>query len=331
MKPSLLEIICCPNCKADLRLTEAGDIEGEAESGTLVCAGCGRTYPVVGCVPRFVPAENYASSFGFQWNRFRKVQLDSHTGQPISRDRFMRQTGWHDLSGKMVLDAGCGAGRFAEVALSLGANLVAVDYSSAVDACWQNLRDHPAIHVIQADICQLPFRIGQFDCVYSLGVLQHTPDVEQAFMALPEQLAARGWLVVDLYMRNLGSLLHPKTWLRPFTRRIREDRLFAAVERWAPPLLSISRALGRIPLIGHYLKRLIPVANYEGVYPLSEDQLLEWAVLDTFDWLSPRYDQPQTAATLRAWLTEADLQEVEVFKADHLTGRGRKSPGGGAG
>jgi uncharacterized protein YbaR (Trm112 family) len=331
MKHSLLELLCCPECKADLQLTEASEVDGEVESGSLVCAGCKRTYPIVDHVPRFVPAENYASSFGFQWNRFRKVQLDSHTGQSISHERFLRQTGWNDLSGKLVLDAGCGAGRFAEVALALGATLVAVDYSSAVDACWQNLGDQSNIDVIQADIYELPFYSGQFEYIYSLGVLQHTPDVKRAFMALPEQLAAGGRLVVDLYMKNLGSYLHPKTWLRPFTRGIRQDRLFAIVERWSPVLLSISRAVGRIPLIGRYLKRLIPVANYEGHYPLSEDQLLEWAVLDTFDWLSPRYDQPQTAATLRAWLTEADLQDVEVFKADHLTGRGRKPKGSGAG
>jgi uncharacterized protein YbaR (Trm112 family) len=331
MKHSLLELLCCPACKADLQLSEMSEKDGEVESGSLVCAGCEQAYPVVDFVPRFVPAENYASSFGFQWNRFRQVQLDSHTGQPISRDRFIRQTGWSDLSGKLVLDAGCGAGRFAEVALALGATLVAVDYSSAVDACRQNLGDQPNFHVVQADIYELPFCGGPFDYVYSLGVLQHTPDVRRAFMALPEQLSAGGRLVVDLYIRNLGTLLHPKTWLRPISRRISQDRLFAIVERWVPGLLSISRAIGGIPLIGRFLKRLVPVANYDGQYPLSEDQLHEWAVLDTFDWLSPRYDKPQTAATLRSLLTDADLEEIEVFKADHLTGRGRRSPGSGAG
>lgn len=325
MKPSLLGLLCCPNCKAGLSLNEANEVDGEVESGRLVCAGCKGSFPVIAFVPRFVPSENYASSFGLQWNRFRKTQLDSHTGQPISRNRFLRQTAWHDLSGKWVLDAGCGAGRFAEVALSLGATLVAVDYSLAVDACWKNLGDHPNLHVVQADIYKLPFKAEQFDFVYSLGVLQHTPDVRRAFMGLPALLKPGGCLVVDLYLRGLGSLLHPKRWLRPISRRIKPDRLFEIVERWAPALLSISRTVGRIPLIGRYLRRLIPVANYQGVYPLSEELLLEWAVLDTYDWLSPRYDHPQTTATLRAWLMEADLQDADVFKVDHLTGRGRRS------
>jgi hypothetical protein len=47
-------------------------------------------------------------------------------------------------------------------------------------------------------------------------------------------------------------------------------------------------------------------------------------VLDTFDWLSPAYDQPQTPKVLRYWLVEAGLVEVEVLIAGHLVGRGRK-------
>jgi hypothetical protein len=144
-------------------------------------------------------------------------------------------------------------------------------------------------------------------------------------MALPAQLKQGGRLVVDLYLRGIGNLAHPKTWLRPFSRRMPQARLFEIVERRAPGLLRVSRRVGRIPLIGRYLKRLVPIANYEGVYPLSEQQLLEWAILDTFDWLSPRYDQPQTARALRSWMEEAGLQDVEVFKAYHLTGRGRRS------
>ncbi|MGD8813982.1 MAG: methyltransferase domain-containing protein [Anaerolineales bacterium] len=326
MKTRLLKFLRCPSCQRELQLIDRHEVDGEVESGRLVCADCDRAFIIRDFVPRFVPAENYAGSFGLQWNRFRETQLDSHSGVPISTNRFFRQTEWHcdTLGGKLVLDAGCGAGRFAEVALSCDADLIAIDYSTAVDACWQNLGRHPNLHVVQADIYQLPFQPGNFDFVYSLGVLQHTPDVERAFMALTQQLATGGRLVVDLYLWNLGYLFHPKTWLRPFSTRLEPQRLFGVVERWTPRMLTVSRSLGRIPLLGRYLKRLIPVADYEGVYPLSDDQLLEWGILDTYDWLSPRYDQPQTAKTLRRWLEQANLQDIEVFKADHLTGRGRR-------
>jgi hypothetical protein len=73
------------------------------------------------------------------------------------------------------------------------------------------------------------------------------------------------------------------------------------------------------------LSRLVPVANYRGILPLNDTQLSEWALLDTFDWFAPRYDRPQTAATLRSWLESMPLERVEVFRADHLTGRATKT------
>ena len=46
-------------------------------------------------------------------------------------------------------------------------------------------------------------------------------------------------------------------------------------------------------------------------------------MLDTFDWLAPRYDQPQTAQSVKRWFDEAGFECVEVLLAHHLTGRGR--------
>jgi len=96
------------------------------------------------------------------------------------------------LKDQWVLDVGCGAGRFAEIVLKAGAKLVALDYSSAVDACYANLKHHANLHVVQGDIYALPFERGRFQFVYSLGVLQHTPDVAKAFSALPPMVRGGG-------------------------------------------------------------------------------------------------------------------------------------------
>ncbi len=324
MKLRLLDLLRCPACRQPLGLTGARERAGEVESGDLVCAACGGRYAIVDSVPRFVPAENYARSFGLQWNRFRRTQLDSHTGQPISRRRFFHQTGWaaEALAGKRVLDVGCGAGRFAEVALSCGAAVVAVDYSAAVEACRANLGAHPDLEVVQADIYRLPFSQGAFDFVYCFGVLQHTPDVRGAFMALPSQLKKGGRLAVDVYPKRLANWFWPKYWLRGITRRLPPAALFPLVERLVRLLWPVSLALGRAPGIGRKLRHVLPVANYEGIHPLSPTQLREWAVLDTFDMLAPAHDHPQSAPTLAAWFTAAGLREVEVFRAGVLLGRG---------
>lgn len=320
MKQTLLDILRCPDCRQRLDVVQHGDGRG------LRCAACARIFPIVNDVPRFVPRENYAANFGLQWNRFRRTQLDSVSGVPISRNRFFQETGWTPemLAGRRVLDAGCGAGRFAEVALACGAHVVALDYSSAVDACRDNLGAHPHLHVVQGDIYALPFAPGSFDFVYSLGVLQHTPDVRRALLALPAQLREGGRLAADFYLLNAAHWCHPRTWLRPVTRGLPPERLFTIVERAAPLLLRISRLLGRVPLAGRALKRCVPVANYEGVFALSDEQLLEWAVLDTFDWLGARYEYPQRPGVVQRWLIEAGLEQIEVFRASHLAARGVK-------
>jgi SAM-dependent methyltransferase len=329
MTDNLFELLRCPECRHELD-PRAGEPAGRTDASLfLQCRGCGRSYPVIRSVPRFVPEHNYAASFGFQWNRFRKTQLDSHTGAPISRNRFMSFTGWgpQDLAGKIVLDVGCGAGRFAEIALSMGATVVALDYSDAVDACQANLGQHPQLLVAQGDIYKLPFSPESFDFVYCLGVLQHTPDVERAFRALVPQVKPGGRLAVDLYPRLLLNLFWPKYWLRPLTRRLPPQKLFSIVERLVPLLLPVSEALRRVPGSRGKLRYLMPVANYRGVFRLSEGQLREWAVLDTFDMLASNYDQPQSARTLRRWLTDAGLDDIAVERPGFLVGRGRKPEG----
>lgn len=327
MKQELLERLRCPVSGQRLRLDVLEPTADAIENGWLVSEDGQHRYPIRNGIPRFVPEANYADNFGMQWNHFRQTQLDSYSGHPISANRFWKATGWHpeDMKGKWVLDAGCGAGRFAEVALNAGAHVVALDYSSAVNACYANLKRHPNLHVVQGDIFALPFERGSFPFVYSLGVLQHTPDVAKAFAALPPMVASGGGrLCVDYYEKTFKSILLPKYWLRPLTKRMPKEKLFALLQRLVPVLLPVSRGLGRIPLIGSLLKRLVPVANDEGILPLTETQLREWALLDTFDWLSPEYDQPQTAETARKWLQCAGLDNIEVLKAGHLVGRARK-------
>ena len=326
MHLDLLEILRCPQTGERLELQSAEYLDGRIVSGWLVSQNGKHRYPIREFVPRFVPASNYADSFGMQWNLFRQTQLDSYSGQSISADRFWKATGWRpeNIVGKWILDAGCGAGRFAEVALQAGAKVIALDYSSAVDTCYANLQHHPNLHVVQGDIYALPFVRDFFPFVYSLGVLQHTPDVARTFAALPPMVAKRGRLCVDFYWKRIRTMLHAKYLLRPITRHVPQQKLFKFLQSVLPVLLPVSQQLGRVPVMGRVLKRLIPIADYTGIYPLSASQLKEWALLDTFDMLAPEYDNPQTLASVRLWFEKAGLVEVELFHEGHLVGRGRK-------
>lgn len=315
----LMTLLRCPICGSGVTRVASG--------AALVCAACARSYLIHDGVPRFVPADNYAANFGLQWNRFARTQLDSQTGTELTRRRFLNQSGWteRDLRGALVLDAGCGSGRFSEIALDLGAEVVAIDYSSAVDACWRNLGERRGFHVVQADIYALPFAPSSFDFVFSFGVIQHTPDVHRTVAAVVRQVKAGGRVAIDVYRKGWQDLFRFKHWLRPITKRIPSEQLLPWVERLAPPLLEVSRAVSRIPLVGRLARHVVPVVNYEGIHPLSEEQLRDFAILDTFDMLSARYDQPQTASTMERWMHELGIEDVEILEPAHLTARGRKA------
>jgi len=323
MKPELLDILRCPETGQSLQCRVTNEIKGDIVSGELVTPNGEKCYPIINYIPRFVSTDNYAQGFGFQWNKFRNTQLDSYTGVSLSRDRLFESSGWTPtmLKHKRVLDVGCGAGRFTEIALDSEAFVVALDYSSAVDACWANHSSNPNLNVIQGDIYHLPFAPNHFDFVYCLGVLQHTPHVKESFMALPKQLIYGGRLVVDVYPALWLNVLWPKYWLRPISKRIPQKLLLNIVELMVACLLPISLFVGRIPKLGHKLRYAIPVCNYDGIFPLSKTQLREWAVLDTFDMFASRYDKPQTLPTLRAWFEEAGMKDIEVFRRGCYVGR----------
>lgn len=325
MRVELLERLRCPKSGSTLHLADGATWDAdEVLNGELINAEGDHTYPVRNGIPRFVPNSNYADNFGMQWNRFARTQLDSHSGHPVSTGRFWAATGWDpaSLKGQWVLDVGCGSGRFAEVALSAGANVVALDYSSAVDAVRANLKGRPGLHVVQGDIYALPFDPGSFAFVYSLGVLQHTPDVAKSFAALPPMVAPRGRLCVDYYEKSWKSVLLPKYWLRPLTKRIPNTALFNGLEKVLPLLLGASNLLGAVPFVGRTLRRIIPVANFKGDFELTPDQHREWALLDTFDWLSPEYDSPQSQRSAREMIEAAGMTQIEVLRAGHLVARG---------
>jgi SAM-dependent methyltransferase len=266
-------------------------------------------------IPRYVEELDYAESFGEQWRRWRRVQLDSATGKSLSRDRFFNGTGWtrEELAGELVLEVGCGAGRFTEVMLEAGARVVAVDASTAVDACRETCGDRPELAIVQADLHSLPFRPGSFDRVFCFGVLQHTPDPERAFRALVEHVRPGGLLAADVYRHQpfIDRWSAKRLW-RPLTTRMPRDRLRRIIEWYIPKWLPVDDRLRRVPRVGRFLIAVIPCWNPYGLFDLSGEEKVAWTILDTFDALAPRYDNPQSVEDVEGWCERAGLEDVAV-------------------
>jgi SAM-dependent methyltransferase len=301
MKPAALRIFVCPQCKGMLRLSVTDHVGQEVLEGMLLCEGCGSEYPITRGVPRFVARDAYAASFGFQWNLFRTVQIDSSNGTNESERTLAATTGWTgtDYRGRLVLDAGVGAGRFAQIAVNKGGEVVGIDLTTAVDAAYLNIGRHPQVHLAQADIFAMPFRDETFDLAYSIGVLHHTPNPAAAFGRVAATVQPGGGLAVYLYARE-GLQHHFLDTIRAVTTRM-PLRLVLALSAAAIPLYY----LYRVPLLGKVLSLICPISLHPN---------WRWRWLDTFDTYTPWYRREFVYSEVFRWFRQNRFREIEIFE-----------------
>jgi len=294
----LLTLLRCPVCKSSL----------EAEENGYSCSSssCGRRFPEVRGVVRFVDEGNYADSFGYQWKRFQRTQLD-HAARNLSETDFARKTGLkpEDLKGKLVLDVGCGMGRFAEVVTRWGARVFGIDLSAAAEVAAKNLHDREFV-AFQADVFALPFAPETFDCIYSMGVLHHTPDCEKAFKALPQYLKPGGTITVWLYS-GYNKWYRFSDQYRKVTHRMSPAALHSFFRVAVPLFYWLNRGLRAIPLVGRPVAGLI-----HHVFPINTHPDSEVRVLDTLDWYSPKYQSKHTYEQVFRWFESCGLEDLSV-------------------
>jgi len=330
VKPDYVKYLACPQCRGDLILARVDRMQDNSvQAGMLQCSGCTRAYPIVRHVPRFAPNENYADSFGLEWSIHAKTQYDSYTGTKISETRFFNETGWsRHLEGETILEVGSGSGRFTEQAASTGGFVVSMDYSYAVDANYACNGFKENVFIVQGDLYSMPFKYNFFDKLFCFGVLQHTPDPEAAFLNLPQFLKPGGSLAVDVYAVDWKIPFKAVYLVRPLTKRLPHSTLYRLVESYVQLLWPAVRVIAGLPK-GRFINRaVLLIADYHGKVPLTDQLLREWAILDTFDSLSPWYDKPQFLFAVKRWFKKAGLIDVDVrYGFNGIDGRGRKPDG----
>lgn len=265
MKESLLQYLACPACAGNLFLKTTERDGGEIISGALYCADCGKSFAVRDGVPRFADLtgdevqQETAENFGQQWLEFDHV-ADHHEKQfldwiaPVTSD-FVR--------GKTVIEGGCGKGRHTRLIGEWSAKaVIGVDLSVAVEAAYRNTKDLPNVHIIQADIYQLPLK-KTFDYAFSVGVLHHLPNPRAGFASLVKTLQPGGAISAWVYgLENNG-------WIVNFVNPLREhitSKLPMRALYWLSylPTLILWLPLKLVyqPLANTRLKRFLFYADY---------------------------------------------------------------------
>ena len=300
-----------PITKEKLFLNDAVfSTENEIETGYLVSST--NKYPIVRGIPRFVEFEksNYAQSFGYQWNKWSKVQFESeNVNKPMeghTTNMWEKITQFDsnnsNLTNKLLLDIGCGPGRFVDVAASKGARVIGVDYSSAVEAARENFKSNPNICIVQADALNLPFENNLFDGSFTIGVLHHTPSpykgVEEAYRVVKKG----GWFGISVYGKS-GYYDFPSVQLwRKFFNLLKP--IFANY----PPLIYtyfVVYVFGPIrntfPPLGRFLKLFFPFISIPDK---------RWSILDTFDSVSPSYQSAHESYEVYSWLKKSGFENI---------------------
>jgi 2-polyprenyl-3-methyl-5-hydroxy-6-metoxy-1,4-benzoquinol methylase len=301
-----VQSVLSADLQAILRCLKCGENLESDQAGGYACSACKRSYPNVNGIARFVDAQKYAASFGFQWHRYQKTQLD-HDEIRESDRHFRMKTALRpeELEGKLVLDVGCGMGRFAEVATRWGARVVGIDLSAAAEVAAKNLSDREFV-AFQADVFSLPFALESFDIIYSVGVLHHTPDCEAAVKSLAKFLKPGGILAVWLYSGYNKWYRFSDFWRR-YTHRMKPENLHAMLKVAVPLFYHLNRGLKRVPVVGSPLAGAI-----HHVFPVNRQKDPEARMLDTFDWYSPKYQSKHTYEQVFRWYEAMGMEDMHI-------------------
>jgi SAM-dependent methyltransferase len=269
-------------------------------------------FRVVQGIPRFVADDGYAASFSFEWlNGGLEELLELEQDAVVLEGQFAEKTGLSrdELRGKLVLDAGVGAGQFAEVASRWGADVIGVDLSRSVEAASRNLANRPNVWIAQADLAALPFSSATYDVVFSIDVLHHTPDPRGHFFKLAELLKPGGILAVCVHP-NQPTYRIRRRWSQ-FIRRL-PLAMFYEWCRWSVPRIH---ARTSDPLVV-YLRKVFPISAQR---PRPEQDIRE-----TFGYYTPRYQSLHSPQEVRGWFEDAGFEDIRELSNGQTCLRGRQ-------
>lgn len=313
-----LDYLRCPLSGEPLAVavSETGD-DGHILAGELTSSR-GR-YPIEGGVPRFMlersaTEHETVEAFGQQWQQAGAYSWTYGQDRDYF-DQYFHPLEPEELSGKNVLDAGCGNGRLVEYGARFQpALLVGLDYSVAVDIAFERNRSAPNVLIVQGSILEPPLAQGVFDIVYSLGVIHHLAAPARGVSKLGELLAPGGKMHLWTYsFEGNEAYLAIARPLRRFVRHLPSSML--------RPLSFVLAVLGwpYVWLCGLVQKRspgstALPMGAYLGF--LSGLGFRVFALV-IHDQLTPEIAHYPTRHELMSW---CDDDALDVFHVDMRTG-----------
>lgn len=268
--------------------------------------------------------QNTVEGFGFEWLRFNKQIQDTYMADKAHFLDFIQPITESFFNDKIILDAGCGMGRF----LKLGAEfkskeIIGIDLSLSVEAAYQNTRHLANAHVVQANIFALPFT-STFDYIFSIGVLHHLDKPREGFSHLVKLLKRSGRISVWVYSKEYNWWVVALTPLRRFiTSRLPKPILLAVSHSIGIFLYLLLQSVYK-PInetkLGSKIKHLLPYNDY--LYYTSRLNYFS-LVSVIFDHLVPQLAAYISKEELNDWFERENLDSVLITPRNNMSWRGQ--------
>jgi SAM-dependent methyltransferase/uncharacterized protein YbaR (Trm112 family) len=274
--------IICPGCSGELALKVFRQDEAEIIEGCLICQGCNNLYPIVQGVPRLLAPdllpklvsgygtflkthdlthqlrghlkiygtdEKIAKGFEFEWQKHSRI-LPEHEKE--FRHVLADVLPPDEFEGRVILDAGCGQGRFSYFSQQYGAKtVISFDLGEQVLISSRNLKGMDNVHVVQASIYNPPFK-QVFDMIYSIGVIHHLPEPEKGFRKLFTLVKEGGKIFIWVYLVKEGGKIF--IWVYGYSSIIPVIKFFRTVTLGRS--VKFNRVLGFFLAIPLYIMNL---------------------------------------------------------------------------
>lgn len=246
--------------------------------------------------------EHYA--FGKNWRTFLEGYLTEERVAE-ARTALTQFTKLSTLRDKSFLDIGCGSGLHSLAARQLEAKQVVsfdIDQDS-VDCCrdlWQREGAPENWRVTEGSALDDAFMggLGEFDLVYSWGVLHHTGNMWRAIENAARCVKPGGLLFIAIYNKADGIGIYSDGRVGSSTFWAAEKRVYNALPEWGRRVLDAGAATGMV--LGYLLTARNPVSEIKNHQSLRG---MSWMV-DIRDWLGGHPYEYATVAEIFSFVHE---------------------------
>lgn len=256
----------------------------------------------------------YTQNFGKQWRDFSKTQIDEFNSFSISKELLdgLIFNEHNNLRDKVILEVGCGSGRFTQYLSKVAKLLVINDMSDAI--FFNQYLSNSNVIGIKSDFNKIKKLDIKFDIIICRGVLQHTPNPYNSILSLYELCDNNGSIYFDIYKKPKFKLINPKYLWRQILKNQSYETIYNFLEKNIDKFLYFRRKLNSIfrSNLNYFWDYFFPIYDYKNQLPLNDKQLREWAILDTLDGLVTKYDIPLSKKEIQKFLEKKNI-EIKKF------------------